>query len=296
MNLIIGFLVATLCSLSSASFAQAKTINVKPGDFIQTAIENAKDGDRIEIAPGFYEQNLYLLGKSISLVGTGPGVVIQGEGRGPVIMINSGEGYNTLLERLIVRGGSSQEGGGGVLVVDSCPTLKHLTVIGNESYVRGAGIYFAGKDSPSCIKDGVQQVPKLLNSIIVKNNSLNIESIDANAIEIKDCSPVISNSTIIFNESNGILVKGDSNAVIKNNIIALNEPKQRSMKASILTEDLSSESRPDFKNNLTTYSMKGPFSYSNNSFENLDELNEAYRKSKIELGILGGEEPHPDYL
>ena len=61
------------------SSAQADTINVGPGDSIQTAIDNAVDADAIIVAPGTYFKTINFLGKAVTLRSSG-GAEVNSDG------------------------------------------------------------------------------------------------------------------------------------------------------------------------------------------------------------------------
>ncbi|MHC4861980.1 MAG: hypothetical protein ACYTDY_18015, partial [Planctomycetota bacterium] len=50
---------------------------------------------------------------------------------------------------------------------------------------------------------------------------------DPHAIEVVNASPTIVNNTVVRNDSNGIILRGDSPAVVLNNLLALNGSKGR---------------------------------------------------------------------
>ena len=109
-----------------------------PGDFdsITSAVDAASDGDAICVEPGSYpEAGINFGGKGLQLVGlAGPGATtIDGEQGGTVLLIDDGEGGDTVVEGFTVRGGYSDRGG-GIRVEAASPTLRNLVVTDNHAY------------------------------------------------------------------------------------------------------------------------------------------------------------------
>jgi hypothetical protein len=124
--------------------ALAATISV-PADHptIQAAVNAAASGDVIEITPGTYVGDVNIVGKQLTLVGTGtlPGdVVVQGTGSGSVLDITGGADVSIL--NLNITGGVDQPAGvgGGVDIRNSDASLQGVAIIGNESNA-GAGLF-----------------------------------------------------------------------------------------------------------------------------------------------------------
>ena len=136
-------IVAAAAVFSSA--AHAVIINV-PGDqpSIQAAINAAMDGDEVVVAQGEYFENINFNGKAITVRSTNPSdpavvvmTIIHGNGAGPVVTCNSGEGPNTVLSGLVVTGGGSTLVGGGMFNNKSSPTVTRCTFTGNYADLGG---------------------------------------------------------------------------------------------------------------------------------------------------------------
>lgn len=120
-----------------------------PFDSIQEAIGIAKHGAAVLVRPGVYRENLDLLGKRIHVSGvdpndpnSGPRVIVEGSGNGPVVRISEGGGTQCGLSGLVLTKGRGQ-GGGGIYCRGSSPALSHCLIVGNRcSEAAGAALYF----------------------------------------------------------------------------------------------------------------------------------------------------------
>ncbi len=111
---------------------------------IQAAIDSALPEDEIIVAPGIYWETVDFLGKAITLRSSnGPLVtVIDGsQSNGSVVYCVSGEGPQTIIQGFTVTGGNVSEVGGGMLNIDSSPTVIDMIFNGNSAGDRGGGMY-----------------------------------------------------------------------------------------------------------------------------------------------------------
>ncbi|MCA9293199.1 MAG: hypothetical protein KDA20_05240 [Phycisphaerales bacterium] len=120
-----------------------------PDDFvtIQAAVNAAGDGDEIIVSPGTYSERINLLGKAITLRSTDPNdpavvaaTIIDGQGLGTVVTCDSGEGTNTEILGLTIRGGHA-ESGGGVFIAGSSPQFCLCAIEDNTASAIGGGMY-----------------------------------------------------------------------------------------------------------------------------------------------------------
>ena len=153
MRYICTSIVATL-AIAGTSFAA--TIHV-PGDHatIQGAINASSNGDVIAIAAGTYnEHSLNTAGKAIT-IGSASGnldVTIDANGGGSCVLIESGEGDDTVIKDLVITGGNGTDlggytVGGGIACDNSSPTITGCTIEDNTGYY-GGGIA-CGNSNPT---------------------------------------------------------------------------------------------------------------------------------------------------
>lgn len=129
---------------------QNRTYKV-PDDYstIQEAINMVFDGDTIIVDAGTYNENVIFNGKNIVLASkyltTGEefyieSTIIDGGSNGSVVSIVNGEDSSTELFGFTLQNGSNFTAGGGILIMDSEPKLRHLIIRNNES-INGHAIY-----------------------------------------------------------------------------------------------------------------------------------------------------------
>ena len=199
-------IVFTALSLTTPLLGLAATIGVSPGQSIQAAIDQARTNDNIEIFPGTYTEDINFDGKAFTVAGSGLNTTIAGTGTGPVVTMSSGEGPDSILDSVVVTGGLATEGG-GIHIADADPTIVRNVIFHNRSSDRGSGVHVE------------RSAAVIQNNFVIYNHSAGR---DPHAIEVIDSSPEIANNTIVRNDSNGIILRGNSPAVVLNNIIALN--------------------------------------------------------------------------
>jgi len=112
---------------------------------IQHAIDRAGDGDVIVVLPGTYNEAIDFKGKAITLRSTrGSGATtINGNGAYHVVTCTSGEDANTVLEGFTITGGNANgsapdDSGGGMLILNSSPTVTDCIFMGNAASDGGA--------------------------------------------------------------------------------------------------------------------------------------------------------------
>ena len=105
---------------SGLSTLEAAILNV-PSQYstIQSAVNNANDGDEIIVAQGRYLENININGKDIILRSTNPTnlntiaqTIIDGDQKGSVVTFKGDESTSCTLEGLTITNGKAQYGGG----------------------------------------------------------------------------------------------------------------------------------------------------------------------------------------
>jgi len=210
--------------LLAAIPCRARTITVDddgPADFnnIQAAIDDANNGDTVEIQPGTYtglgNRDIDFLGKAINVSGTDPNdpntiaqTIIDcnatqaDQHRG--FSFNSGENPDALLQGLTITGGYIV-GHGGAILCDSAssPTIRSCILVGNtvergEDWTDGVG---------GGIYCGNQSNPLIDNCTIADNAALGDYSWEwetaGGGIGCEESSPSIINCTVTGNTATG---------------------------------------------------------------------------------------------
>jgi endonuclease/exonuclease/phosphatase family metal-dependent hydrolase len=126
--------------------------------FIQTAINDAQNGDEIEVAAGTYYEAINFKGKAITLRSTNPSdpcvvaeTVIDGGGYYHVVKCVSGEDVSTVLNGFTITGGDANgptginKCGGGMYCENSSPTVTNCMFIVNFA-VDGGGMFNYNSD------------------------------------------------------------------------------------------------------------------------------------------------------
>ena len=170
--------------------AQAET-RLVPVDYatIQQAIDSSNDGDMIIINPGTYPENINFSGKNIIVTSTDPNdseivasTIIDGQGRGSVVLFENGETSEAVLAGFTITGGYGTQDttipeveylywGAGVCCMNASPTIKCNVITGNSGPFNQQG------DDPDqwqlCYGGGIAciQSNAIITQNIIKDNS-----------------------------------------------------------------------------------------------------------------------------
>jgi hypothetical protein len=192
--------------LAHASVTRAATLPVLPGASVQAAIDAAAPGDVVLLAAGTHAGDIDFAGKAITVAGEGPGSILRGSGTGPVVSFTTGEGATSVLANLTVTGGLAERGG-GIHVAGASPTIVGNVIIANRARTQGSGVYVEASSAA------------LRNNLIAFNATAGG---DPHSVEIQAAAPSIINNTIAHGDSNGLILRDASAAIVMNNIIAYN--------------------------------------------------------------------------
>lgn len=149
--------------LLNAEEGQGAVIRV-PGDqpTIQAGIDAAVAGDTVLVATGTYKgtgnRNVTFHGKSITVMGSGSGCLIDCERGGRGFIFQDGEGPTTRVTGFTIRNGGFPPGqmgdGGAIYCENASPTISNLTLLDNETGwgvfylgIRGGGIYLSNSSA-----------------------------------------------------------------------------------------------------------------------------------------------------
>jgi len=143
------FIIATLSigvlltCLTTPLQANGITIEVAPGESIQSALQRAEDGDTVQLLPGVHSQNLRIA-SSVSLIGDPlqpETVILEARMAGPVIMLQGSDAeQEVLIEGMTIRGASGYTPDG---ILDLTPASVHLSALIIED-CQANGITVAG--------------------------------------------------------------------------------------------------------------------------------------------------------
>ena len=154
-------LTAVLAVLAGIAVCQGRIITVDddgPADFatIQAAIDDANDGDTVEIQAGTYtgegNRDIDFLGKAVTVRSTDPddwalvrATVIDCQSRGRGFYFHSGEDANSVLAGLTITKGRNSVGGGMYIeysspLITNCIVTDNLAPTGGDLFGDGGGI------------------------------------------------------------------------------------------------------------------------------------------------------------
>jgi hypothetical protein len=189
---------------------------------IQAAIDAARNGDQVLVAPGTYFENINFEGKAIRVAApSGRKVtIIDGGNAGSVVTFDSGEGLDSVLEGFTIQHGNAiVEGeGGGIYINGASPTVTGNIVTNNTAENGGGGIAVAF--SSALVKDNVvtnnSQTPGYSGGI----GGGGIEVGGAGAAQI--IGNTIQNNSWVTANGGGMTLFAAGSANLQNNIISGN--------------------------------------------------------------------------
>jgi hypothetical protein len=225
---------------------------------IQAAIDVAKTGETVLVAPGTYVENIDFKGKAITVTSeSGPELtIIDGGNADSVVKFISGEGRDSALNGFTAQNGrvgnDNFVSGGGIRIQSSSPTITN-NVIRNNQACRGGGIGilsgspliqwntitansnhcdYTGGSEDIYINDGggihinLEGTPEILDNVISDNETISGGGI---FMGFERTTPIIKRNVIRENRSSqgaGISMWGDVNALIVQNLITGNQASE----------------------------------------------------------------------
>jgi len=237
------FGTATLC----VARLTAAEIRV-PADVptIQGAIGVASAGDTVLVAPGTYPENLNFLGKAITVTSEvgATDTVIDGQKVDHVVRFANGETRSSVLVGFTLRNGHGFDGGGGVSIKSSSPSVISNIIAENVAECCGLGVSIEN-GSPLLQYNVISSNRELLNSafgggiyaqgpgspLILNNTITNHYCAVGAGIFLSHISgvPVIAGNFIARNvdsssgpDGAGITVWQSPNAMLLNNVVVNN--------------------------------------------------------------------------
>ena len=207
------------------SLCHARIITVDddgPADFsnIQAAINDANNGDIIDVRPGVYYENIDMK-TGIVLQGAGADLTtIDGTQHGHVVVFNLASA--TIMGFKIINSGSNPGYSAGIFTSQSTVTIKN-NVIANNHYgitlSSNSNGTVTGNRITGCTGAAAINVsssnPVIINNLIANNNW--------QGIYCSSASPSIINNTISNNGSFGLRCSPTTSQTVINNIITNNE-------------------------------------------------------------------------
>lgn len=240
------FWLTVLYSFLQVVPIQAATLNV-PLEYstIQAAIMASSSTDIILVDAGIYTENINFLGKAITIESVNGAIntTIDGNQNGSVVVFESGEGLNSILDGFTITNGNgtsltewggSQTFGGGILCRNySSPKIINC-IITNNTAIRGGGGIACWESSPSIsnclIKDntadyGGAGIRGDYSSLIISDSVISSNSSDdGGGFNFRYCaSPsiigcLIRNNTVL-GEGGGISSSSSSLAITNCRIV-----------------------------------------------------------------------------
>ncbi len=154
----VAILVAALCAsawphAASAGGPMVHNITQATNHFtIQDAINAAVNDDVITIDASTFPEQINFLGKAITVRSTANDpdvVIITGNGIGPIVTFNSGEGSTSVLQAVTVQFGHATGDGGGILIDASSPAITNCRVKNCQADGRGGGVAAVNGSDPT---------------------------------------------------------------------------------------------------------------------------------------------------
>jgi len=140
-------------------FGRGRTIEVSGGGGqLRMAVNDARSGDKLVVAPGTYDGDIDFNGKDIKIYSTNPDdpcivakTIIDCNFFGRAFTFSGGEGPEAVIDGFVIKNGGLLSGAGGAIYIkeSSSPTIANV-VISNSIIIDGSGggIYIGPDSSP----------------------------------------------------------------------------------------------------------------------------------------------------
>jgi parallel beta-helix repeat protein len=192
-----------------------------PGTYstIQAALNACLAGDTVLVASGTYSEHIVWPATQSILLKSESGAAvttIDGGGTGRVIGMDSGVDNTTIIDGFTIKNGYA-EGGGGIVISYSSPTIQNNIITQNVTY----GTTFTGGGG------GIAAVYN--SSPVIVGNVFSYNSATANGAGgfgcLYNCDPVIDDNLFEYNSAlwgGGLFIGNDCSALVTNNIVRYN--------------------------------------------------------------------------
>jgi len=160
MTICLAIVMSVHCSISPALARIITVDDDAPADFttIQAAINDANDGDTVQIQPGTYSGNgnrdIDFLGKAITVTSTDPNdpnTVAQTiiDENGKIFLFQNAEDANSVLDGLTIIHVSYDDS--GIYITGSAPAIRHCVLTSNATgwFETGRAIWCEAASSPT---------------------------------------------------------------------------------------------------------------------------------------------------
>ena len=212
--------------------AGASSLQVVPGGIIQAAINAARPGETVSVAPGTYTEDITLR-SDVNVIGSGYNTTIL-RGTGATNVVTANYVTNARFAGFQLPRGGTNSGYlgnsaviifGGNLMVENNRIMGHTNglwiALGSSAIIRNNII--EGNGTPPVSQDGygivcASSTPLIANNLILSNLDI--------AMEIQGpaaSGAQVINNTIVGNRRYAVYCQLSANPTIKNNIIAWNE-------------------------------------------------------------------------
>ena len=204
---------------------------------IQNAVDSAKDGATIVISPGVYEETVVISKKSVTLTSEKPeadnvviSTIIDAKQKGNTILL---EDSSSIILGLTIRGGHTENKGGGIRVTGkSSPLIKGNVIENNSTANLGGGILLVETGAPRIVSniiknnkaDGGGGIYAISSSPYLKENKVidNTVSKGGGGVWLQECKGVIRENSFAGNNADaggGLYISKKSEVdIVKNEV------------------------------------------------------------------------------